>query len=101
MRREIGRGSIGVVALGRWRETDVAIKILEGPPDESARDKRRDVDPALRRAMQKEVCHFKTAIGALPAASPLPIFFPNKRHSSLGCVMGMSCALLYYANYVV
>lgn len=55
MRREIGRGSIGVVALGRWRETDVAIKILEGPPDETVRDKRREVDPALRRAMEKEV----------------------------------------------
>jgi serine/threonine protein kinase len=34
--KEIGRGSLGRVYLGRWRETDVAVKMLDPQSDRKA-----------------------------------------------------------------
>eukprot|EP00884_Botryococcus_braunii_P004411 jgi/Botrbrau1/13971/Bobra.117_2s0001.1 len=50
IKREIGRGSFGCVALGCWRDTDVAIKMLE--EGSSLQSKKKMA--VLRTALEKE-----------------------------------------------
>lgn len=51
VKREIGRGSFGCVALGSWRDTDVAIKMLENGSLEGG----KYTPSVLRSTLEKEV----------------------------------------------
>eukprot|EP00884_Botryococcus_braunii_P005423 jgi/Botrbrau1/14882/Bobra.0248s0001.1 len=68
--REIGRGSLGKVYLGRWRETDVAVKMLEPLPD------KKELQAGAR-----------TGVQAPPSATPALL------HSSLEREAGILASL--------
>lgn len=70
--REIGRGSLGRVYLGKWRETEVAIKMLEAAPSRkghpaSLKDTNTQAK-ALHSSLAREVPSRPTPCCVLPPA---------------------------------